>query len=120
MSFMQIQDEATVPQNTLQTLAFLLQSYDCQENMLFNELNLSPNVLRPDLAHFGRLPIFGAVAPDRSAGPAATENDCLRHDDYESLLCLREQYGVEFVRSWNRETDVERPRASLVSSGVSQ
>ncbi|RDX48511.1 hypothetical protein OH76DRAFT_1483873 [Lentinus brumalis] len=119
MSFTQIQDEATVPQNTLQTLVSLLQSYDCQENMLFNELNLSPNVLRPDLAHFGRLPIFGAVAPDRSAGPAATENDCLRHDDYESLLCLREQYGVEFVRSWNRETDVERPRASLVSSGVS-
>ncbi len=120
MSFTEIQDEATVPQNTLWTLHNLLQSFDCRENKLFNELNLSPNTLRPDLAHYGRLPIFSTAGSDSAAGSVAAENNCLRHDDYVSLLRLREKYGVQFVRSWNREVDVEHPRASWVSSEVSQ
>ncbi|RDX49108.1 hypothetical protein OH76DRAFT_1483332 [Lentinus brumalis] len=119
MSFTEIQDEATVPQNTLWTLHNLLQSFDCRENKLFNELNLSPNTLRPDLAHYGCLPIFSTAGSDSAAGSVAAENNCLRHDDYVSLLRLREKYGVQFVRSWNREVDVEHPRASWVSSEVS-
>ncbi|KAI0689475.1 hypothetical protein C8T65DRAFT_746144 [Cerioporus squamosus] len=117
MTVTQIQDEATVPQNTLQTLIYLLRSYDYQENKLFNEMKRSPDALRPDLAHYSRLPLFDTTASGTTTAPV--ENDVLRHDDYESLLRLKEQYGVEFVRSWNRDTDAERPRASLVSSDVS-
>ncbi|RPD55142.1 hypothetical protein L226DRAFT_538962 [Lentinus tigrinus ALCF2SS1-7] len=117
MSFTQIQDEATVPQNTLQWLNYLLKSYDCQENKLYTELNTSSSALRPELAHYGRLPIFDTVPSDAIPRPA--QDDCLRHDDYVSLVRFREQYGVEFVRSWNLEMDAERPRASLASANIS-